>query len=119
MIAHVANIVTMGAETSPVYAPNGSAWMFCTPTCDVGVRQRPGNRLKANHRRAYDTDDARDVGHGGYVVGQHRRVERRRVHLPVAGDDHRPPCAHVHLCAPSFSSVKSCSAALSISSNAL
>src|SRR3954469_9301034 len=41
MTAHVANIVTMGAEISPVYAPKGSAWMFWTPTStSVSARAR-------------------------------------------------------------------------------
>ena len=79
----------MGAEISPVYAPNDSAWTFWAPTADAAAGQGLADRLEAHVRR---THDARNAGHArrrGDVAGQRAGIGRRRVHLPVAGDDHR------------------------------
>jgi hypothetical protein len=67
---------------------------------NTGVGKRARHGLERHERRTDDAGHAGDVRGRGDVVCEERRVEWRRVHLPVRTDDHRshapsPRCSTV------------------------
>ena len=88
--AQVASPSTIGAEISPVYAPNGSAWMFWTPTSTSVSCQRPRDRARQTKGGQMTRVTPATSVAAAMPLASSAGLERRRVHLPVGGDDHRP-----------------------------
>ena len=93
-ITQAASPASIGAEISPVYAPDGLVVDVLRTDLDPLVRDRAADGLKGEERRADDADDAGLARGGRDRGGQLARVGGGGVHLPVGGDDDG---SHAHI----------------------